>query len=503
VITSFVIGLVVGLGIGFIYRWQQVDRFRRFEGRRFAAPLPWRKLWTLEVQLLHKIEQQEQELQRLTTELQQRTIALEDLQDLLTHLPLAYLQVDADNYLMWCSPATAKVLRVPLPDLTQPRLLLEWMRSYDLDQLIERTRATGERQEQEWVVNSVRQDPANPVMRRPLYLRGQAFALAQGQVGVFLDDRYEMITFQQQQNRWVSDVAHELKTPLTSIRLVAETLLNRVDTNLRSWVERLLNEVINLSSVVQDLLDLSQLDRARASGGTTEDQFTEAGLNLEPTDLVELIYAAWETLVPLNRHKQAHLLYIGPDSLVIRGDGSKLYRMLLNLLDNAIKYSPPDRDIEVLITPIAPANPANFQEWEQAQVVPEGTPPTGIILDVIDQGTGFPTQSLPYVFDRFYRADEARQRQGTAPLGNFSHSSSCGLGLAIVKQIVVAHNGQVIAKNNPATGGAWIQILLPITPDQPSPSGFTPSIPSPSSPSPFDSSSSGPVSPAPPPEPPE
>ncbi len=463
-ITPFVLGLVVGLCIGVIYRWQQVDRFRRFQGRQFAVPLKWPKLWSLENQLLHRIEQQEQDLQRLTTELQQKTIALQDLQDLLTHLPLAYLQVDADNYLLWCSPATAKVLRVLPPDLTQPRLLLEWMRSYDLDQLIQRTRATGQYQEQEWVVNSVRQDPANPVIERPLYLRGQAFALAQGQVGVFLDDRYEVVTLQQQQNRWVSDVAHELKTPLTSIRLVAETVLNRVDGNLRSWVERLLNEVINLSSVVQDLLDLSQLDRVKTSAGTAQDPLTEAGLNLEPTDLVEQIYSAWETLVPLNRHKQAHLLYIGPDNLVMQGDGAKLYRMLLNLLDNAIKYSPPDRDIEVLVTPIAPDNLANFNEWEQAEMVPEGTAPTALILDVMDQGTGFPAQSLPYVFDRFYRADEARQRQGAVPIRVFPHSSSCGLGLAIVKQIVVAHNGQITAKNNPATGGAWIQILLPIVP---------------------------------------
>jgi two-component system phosphate regulon sensor histidine kinase PhoR len=445
VVTPFVFGLAIGLGICFLYRWQWLDRFRRFQGRRFIPSLNWNKLWTLETQLLQKLEQQEQELQQNLAELQ-------DLRELFAHLPLAYLQVDADNYLMWCNPATAEVLGVPLPDLSQPRLLLEWMRSYDLDQLIERTRSTGQRQEQEWVVNSVKQDPANPVIQRPLYLRAQSFALTSGQVGVFLEDRYEMITLRQQQNRWVSDVAHELKTPLTSIRLVAETLLNRVDSNLRSWVERLLGEVINLSSIVQDLLDLSQLDRSPTITGQAPQHPNDMGLTLEQTDLVELVYSAWETLVPLNRHKQAHLIYLGPDTFLLSVDASKLYRVLLNLLDNAIKYSPPDRDIEVSLSPIP------------AIVSPDEKPPQAVVLDIIDQGLGFSPKDLPYVFDRFYRADEARKRDLTPaiPLSGLPLSSSCGLGLAIVKQIVLAHQGQVEAKNHPKTGGAWVQITLPI-----------------------------------------
>ena len=89
-ITPFVLGLALGLGIGLIYRWQWLDRFRRFQGRRFAASFNWQKLWTLETQFLQKIEQQEQDLQYLRNELQQTATERQDLRELLTHLPLAY-----------------------------------------------------------------------------------------------------------------------------------------------------------------------------------------------------------------------------------------------------------------------------------------------------------------------------------------------------------------------------------------------------------------------------
>jgi len=466
----------MGLGLCVLYRWQMIDRFAQSQGRGLIPSLSWKRMWTLEFQLLQKLQQQQTGYDRI---LQQ----LEDMRQLLESLSLAYLQVDADNNLIWCNGATATVLRVPLPDTSEPRLLLELIRSYDLDRLIEVTRETGQLQEREWIVNSVNRDPANPVVQPPLYLRGRSLALSEGGVGVFLEDRYEIITIHQQQNRWVSDVAHELKTPLTSIRLVAETLLNRVDSGLRSWMERLLNEVIHLSSLVQDLLDLSRFEqRIPAEGGfsLTGAAQAESALSIETIDMVELVYSAWETLFPLNRHKQTHLLYLGPDVLTLEGDGSRLYRVILNLLDNAIKYSPPDRDIEVSLSTIAGAPESSDQttdarpnaalgEEERSEDInrdPEAPcPEEWVMLDVIDQGAGFPPQSLLYVFDRFYRADPSRTREAMGNLGSSSnppYTSSCGLGLAIVKQIVNAHQGTVEAKNHPLTGGAWIRVHLPL-----------------------------------------
>ncbi|MFZ4666031.1 MAG: sensor histidine kinase [Prochlorotrichaceae cyanobacterium] len=467
----------MGLGLCLLYRWQWLDRFAHSQGRRLLPSLSWKRMWTLEIQLLQKLQEQQTGYDRVSRQ-------LEDMRQLLESLPLAYLQVDVDNNLIWCNGATATVLRVPMPNTSEPRLLLELIRSYDLDRLIEVTRETGQLQEREWIVNSVNRDPANPVVQAPLYLRGRSLSLSEGGVGVFLEDRYDVITVHQQQNRWVSDVAHELKTPLTSIRLVAETLLNRVDSGLRSWMERLLNEVIHLSSLVQDLLDLSRFEQRIAPEGGFSPAQVEPALSLETIDMVELVYSAWETLFPLNRHKQTHLLYLGPDVLMLEGDSSRLYRVILNLLDNAIKYSPPDRDIEVSLSTIAtaPENsdptqvPNEVQEAVQKEIQEkvqetvttdqaDPSPEEWVILDVIDQGSGFPPQSLLHVFDRFYRADPARVREASSHLGTSSslpYTSSCGLGLAIVKQIVNAHQGSVEAKNHPLTGGAWIRVHLPL-----------------------------------------
>jgi two-component system phosphate regulon sensor histidine kinase PhoR len=106
-------------------------------------------------------------------------------------------------------------------------------------------------------------------------------------VGVFLENRQEAALLVQQRDRWTSDVAHELKTPLTSIRLVAETLQSRIDPKLKVWVDRLINETLRLSNLVEDLLNLSRLQGQQSQG-----------LNPKPVDLPQLIQAAWLSLEP-------------------------------------------------------------------------------------------------------------------------------------------------------------------------------------------------------------
>ena len=461
-------GLLVGLYLGVIQRWRFWQHLQkamvRFDRPRDQSPNPRptiADLWFLEQRLIGYLSQQ---AQNYTSKLQQ----LGDVNYLLESLPLAFLHVGADNHLLWCNGAVVDVLKVARPNTEEPMLLLELIRSYDLDELIEVTRNTHQSQEREWVVNSVRQDPANPLQHPPLYLRGRSFHLSGGEVGVFLENRYEFFTLTQQQNRWVSDVAHELKTPLTSVRLVAETLLNRVDPSLRSWMDRLLNEVLHLSNLVQDLLDLSHLE-----------QRSSLPLTFASLDLVEMVYSAWETLMPLNRHKQTHLVYLGPDHCLMQGDTSRLYRMVLNLLDNAVKYTPPDHEIEVVIS--LEDSPTNAADPDL------GTPQGGqrVILDVIDSGSGFSEAALPHVFDRFYRGDPSRTRSGfghtpqspsqyTLP---YASSHSCGLGLAIVAQIVQAHQGEVQAQNHPRTGGAWIRVSLPLSTSAATPASVSSTTP--------------------------
>jgi two-component system phosphate regulon sensor histidine kinase PhoR len=385
------------------------------------------------------VAQQYQENQGLAT-------TVRNLEFILNRVPIAYLQVDQDNHLQWCNPVAQELLGIPCPRNDQslpnsqgllnsqgPRLLLELIRSYELDQLIEQTRRTQQAQQAQWTLNLIATDPSNPTPQTFCHLLGHSFPLAGNGVGVFLENRQELVTLAQQRDRWVSDVAHELKTPLTAIGLVAETVHKRVEPKLQIWLDRLLTEVLRLNDMVQDLLELGQL----AEDSTQALQWTQV-------DLVVLIQEAWETLEPLSQTKQIHLDYTGPYQCRIEADRNRLYRVLVNLLDNAIKYSEPAKAIQLSLSSVQVYSPTEPAE-----------PETQVCLNIIDQGHGFPEQTLPHVFERFYRVDPSRQ-------GN-----SSGLGLAIVQEIITAHQGTVQASNHPKTGGAWLQVSLPMQQSNP------------------------------------
>ncbi len=331
--------------------------------------------------------------------------------------PIAYFQVDGENRLDWTNPLLGKLLGIkPMPS----RLLLQLVRSYELDQLIQETRCRQCPLEKSWVHHSVPTDPLQS--SPPLHLRAYSIPLERGYVGVFLEDRWEAVLLSQQRDRWTADVAHELKTPLTSIRLVVETLQGRSPAEIRPWLDRLLKEVIRLSDIVADLLDLGQQDMGK-----------EPVLNFTALDLPQLIQRVWETMEPIAARKGITLSYKGPDRLTVEGDEARLHRLFLNLLDNAVKFSPPQQTVELNVTPA----------------------PDQVTIDVIDYGSGFREESLPYVFDRFYRADPSRSRPEDGVGGS-------GLGLAIVQQSVLLHGGTIRAANHPETQGAWISLTLPL-----------------------------------------
>jgi two-component system, OmpR family, phosphate regulon sensor histidine kinase PhoR len=334
--------------------------------------------------------------------------------------------------------------------------LLELVRSYELDQLIEQSRNSQQPAQKDWTFYPVSADPSQLYYKQASALRGKAIPLHNGQVGIFIESRQEAVSLKQQRDRWASDVAHELKTPLTSIRLVSETLQSRLEDPLRGWADRLINEAVRLSNLVQDLLDLSQIDRN-----------IPHCLKFTQTNLPDLVQAAWLSLEPLAGKKQIRLEYDGPKEFCVELDEQRIYRVLINLFDNAIKYSPPRQQICVEIS---------------QNTLPDAPPdqePQMVCLSVIDAGPGFTEQALPHVFERFYRADPSRSQQGspfpqmgasTSTSAVESHSvdlqhRSSGLGLSIVQQIVEAHGGLVAASNHPDTGGAWLQVWLPIRQD--------------------------------------
>lgn len=374
---------------------------------------------------------------------------------LLQQAPVGYLEVDEENQLLWSNSLACQMLGMNYDKSDQPtlpRLLLELVRSYELDQLIENTRQTRVHSQTEWTLNLASTDPVNPKEGIARPLRGYGIPLPNSHVGVFLENRQEAETLIQQRDRWTSDVAHELKTPLTSIRLVTETLIDRVDPSLKKWLDRLLNEILRLSNLVEDLLNLSQLKRG---GGT--------GLTLKPVELPRLLFAAWQSLEPLAQVKHIKIAYEGPSNLVMSLDERLMYRVFINLIDNAIKYSPHEGTMIVRVEVCS----------SKASIPQTGQTARSLCVDVIDEGSGFHKSDLPYIFNRFYRADPARSR----PLAELEvmtadrpqssgrpRNTGTGLGLAIVQQIVEAHGGTVQARNHPETGGGWLTIAIPSEP---------------------------------------
>ncbi|MEO1123085.1 MAG: PAS domain-containing sensor histidine kinase [Cyanobacteria bacterium J06635_15] len=444
---GFIVGFLLGLAVGLVLLgWQRVwytqkhkSLLRRLKNTSETTKMPYT------TQISTAIANQDKAITNLENQ-------LKALHQSLEFSPTGYLHVDEENQLLWFNQRAAELLCIdvsPQSGLMRPRLLLEVVRSYELDQLIEQARRTQALCQQDWTFHAASPDPVHLSESVVSPIRGQAFPMVKGQIGVYIESRQETVRLTQQRDRWTSDVAHELKTPLTSIRLVAETLRSRVAPPIQSWIDRLLNETIRLSNLVEDLLNLSQLEGSNLQG-----------LNPRTIDLTQLVQAAWQSLEPLATVKHLQLDYIGPPQLWSNLDESLMYRMMINVLDNAIKHSPPRGVIQVKLTAASETTPT--------------------LLEVIDSGNGFSEKDLPYIFERFYRADPARSR-GELPLGRQSKSipgqssekwsgkqqGGTGLGLSIVRQIIEAHQGSIQALNHPETGGAWLRIYLPAKPLQP------------------------------------
>lgn len=413
----FGVGLLLGLMVWY-WQWRQVRHtletlLEQYAARPFKSS-PWQRLQTLLSQQVQEQERCHQKMLRCQT--------------LLEYAPIAYLEVDEANCVVCCNEAARSLLGLVRPE---GRLFLELVRSYELDCLIEEVRQEETMREQEWLYAYL--TPTGQTKRKPLRARG--LFLGEGHVGVFIEDCEEVVRLRDERDRWAADVAHELKTPLTSLRLVTETLQQRVPESLRDWVDRLLEEIIRLSLLVQELLELNRLSHTPADS-----------LERHPLDLVQLIATAWQSLAPLAEAKNIHHEYTGPAQFSYCGNESQLFRLLVNLYDNAIKYGPVGGQV---LTRLLSDREGGY-----------------LCLEVIDTGSGFPPKDLPYVFERFYRAQARRHRfviptdsEGrTPPVG-----SGSGLGLAIARQIVECHGGYMQAANHPDYGGAWLRIYLPLT----------------------------------------
>ncbi len=244
--------------------------------------------------------------------------------------------------------------------------------------------------------------------------------------------------------RLLADISHELATPLTSIRGYAETLLDPsvpVSEEERvGYLQNVLEESKRMDLLIDDLLDLTRLEAGAE---------TLSKVRLDLTELSRNVLNRFQT-----RFRQAGLevKWSGPaEQTWVFANGRRIEYVVENLLVNALRYVPPGGKVTLSIEYIPGVGTAGeggrLQRDKKEQGLCEADAGS-YSLTVSDDGPGFPSEDLPHVFDRFYRADAARSTGGS------------GLGLAIVKEIVRLHRGEVRAENRKPSG-ASIHIILP------------------------------------------
>lgn len=421
VLVSAIAGLCVGAGGGYLWRELSVRRQLRqvltvmedSQGREDIS--------------LPMVSQLRRQASIVRQQQQQLAEKLLSWQSVLQAAPIGYLQLDAENQVLWCNQIARELLHIHKWEPGQTRLLLELVRSYELDRTIEKTRSTQLPKKLNWQFYFGYQETADV---QTIWLMATTIPLIDGAIGVFIESQQIQVEAAAARERWLADLAHEIRTPLTAIQLVAETLETKVSPDLTRWVERMLRETNRTIELVQYFLELSQLETAPA-------QY----LRLARVDIVETIEDAWQTLAPLASQRQIELIDRCSQSLWIEIDRARFVQVFINLFDNSIKYCP-DRG----------------RIWADIRTVDRDRPADWVEINLYDDGAGFSQNDLPYVFDRLYRGDVSRKRQLSS---NTPATSGSGLGLAIVRQIILAHGGTVTANNHPQTGGAWIQILLP------------------------------------------
>ena len=244
----------------------------------------------------------------------------------------------------------------------------------------------------------------------------------QGGVMVVIHDVTTQRRNEEMRREFVANVSHELRTPLTNIRSYAETLVDSAGdippAMEKNFLGVILNESDRMTHIVQDLLTLSRFDSGRSELKLERFSFSAA---------VRDIYNA--VLMDAQRHGHTLTLDIAPDIPDMVGDRDRILQVMMNVVSNAIKYTPDGGQI----------------------AISAGRNPLRVWMEVSDNGIGIPEADRPRIFERFYRVDKARSRE----------SGGTGLGLSIAKEIVDRHEGIIALVDRPGPG-TTIRIELPI-----------------------------------------
>ena len=330
------------------------------------------------------------------------------------------LAIDARQRVVGINRAAAELLAVD-PARAIRRPLQEIVRNPDLRRFALRAIDCREPVEDDLLLRGTRD--------RTIRLRGTALRDLSGEGGavIVLNDVTDVHRLENVRRDFVANVSHELKTPIASIKGFVETLLDGaiddpVDT--RRFLGIIARQADRLASIIEDLLALSRIEQSEGTGN----------LPRESVRMADLLSAVTVDCLPRAEDRSIRLDVTCDESVEAKVNAPLLEQALINLVDNAIKYSDPGRTIRIGVA------------TEAGTTGDGGT----VVITVQDEGCGIDAEHLPRLFERFYRIDKARSRK----LGG------TGLGLSIVKHIVQAHGGTVAVESEPGVGSTFT-IRLP------------------------------------------
>ena len=356
---------------------------------------------------------------RLSETIQTITEERNEREAVLSGMTEGVLAVDGQERVITVNAAAARLLDVE-PEDAKGRSIQEVVRNPELQAFVGAALAADEPVAGSVVVHTDR-GSSELQMHGARLGEGSGDGDARGGVVVVLNDVTRMRQYEAIRRDFVANVSHEIKTPVTTIKGFAETLLDGALDDRRD-AERFLRIIVGqadrLSAIIEDLLSLSSLE----SGSEA------ATISLERGSIRDVLQVALDVCEMKAADKHITLALSCSDDLYEEINPPLLEQAVVNLIDNAVKYSPEGSSVEVSAS-IGPA---------------------GLSIKVKDAGPGIRREHLPRLFERFYRVDKARSRD----------MGGTGLGLSIVKHIAVAHGGGVAVESTPGIGSTF-SITLP------------------------------------------
>jgi len=343
---------------------------------------------------------------RINTITQQRT----EIEAILSSMVEGVIAVDIDERIIIMNNTAANMFGCD-PSIVQGRLIQEVVRNSHLQQFVSET-LSGERPVEKEISVSTGEE-------RYLFGHGTLIRDIEGKmVGALfvLSDITRLRRLENVRKDFVANVSHEIKTPITAIKGFVELLRDdgkKDEQDVKRFLEIISKHVNRLEAIIDDLLNLSRIEKE----AETE------GVQLMESEIKDVLDSAIQISKPLADSKGVEIGLSCDDGLTARINPPLLEQAVINLLDNAIKYSNDKRPVTI---------EAKYDEKE-------------LLIHIIDNGRGIEQEHLTRIFERFYRVDKARSRA----LGG------TGLGLAIVKHIVLAHGGHVSVISTPGKGSTF------------------------------------------------